>query len=206
MNAIWLGNVGLMTLSRVQLPTCPIWNLTPLSCPWGPLVPLQGPHLAWVREACLHKIVHKGHLHCFFARGPKKAHKLFNITFWPPPKTPHLGPPEKVYVPHFLGKDTENPNGPFSTTKSLVYCFFLPLFALMSCGWCNSSLLWGILTNLIWEAWGRASTWLNWSLSPQVSHCFWGKLFYLQVELFYLQVELFCLQSLRALIRRTLLL
>ena len=40
-------------------------------------------------------------------RGQKKHINLFNINFWPPPQTPDFGPPEKFYVPHFLGKDAK---------------------------------------------------------------------------------------------------
>ena len=75
-------------------------------------------------------------------QGAEKAHKFFNINFLHPTREP---PPEKNYVPHFLGKNAKKgpteifsgvfwgltngvPNGPFSATKSLVYCFFfLPL-------------------------------------------------------------------------------
>ena len=74
-------------------------------------------------------------------KGQKKHINFFNINFLDPPKTPHFGPQKKVYVPHFLGKSAKEahkhklflgilgvkngvPNGPFSATKSLVYCFF----------------------------------------------------------------------------------
>ena len=70
---------------------------------------------------------------------------FFNINFLAHPKRPILAPQKKkVYVPHFLGKNAKkgthinffggifgvkngDPNGPFSATKSLVYCSFLPL-------------------------------------------------------------------------------
>ena len=57
-----------------------------------------------------------------FARGQRKHINFFNITFWPPPKTPDLGPQKKVYVPHFLGKDakkgpTQTFSGGFSGSK-----------------------------------------------------------------------------------------
>ena len=43
-----------------------------------------------------------------FNRGPKKAHKLFQHNFFGPhPKHPCWAPRKKVYVPHFLGKDTK---------------------------------------------------------------------------------------------------
>ena len=42
-----------------------------------------------------------------------KAHKLFqDRLFGPHPKHPILGPPERVYVPHFLGNDAKK--GPTS--------------------------------------------------------------------------------------------
>ena len=33
------------------------------------------------------------------------SHAFLVPNFWPAPKTPRFGPPEKVYLPHFLGKD-----------------------------------------------------------------------------------------------------
>ena len=71
------------------------------------------------------------------------AHRLFqHKLFGPHPKKPILGSQKKVHVPHFLGKERKKgthlnffggifgvktgvPNGPFSATKSLVYCFSL---------------------------------------------------------------------------------
>ena len=93
---------------------------------------------------------------------PKKHINFFNINFLHPiQKHPILGPQKKVYVPHFLGKNAKKrthinffggilgakngvPNGPFSATKSLVSCFFLPLLVGvggMGCGWKTISLL-----------------------------------------------------------------
>ena len=76
-------------------------------------------------------------------RGPKKHINFFNINFLAPTQNTPFGVPrkKKVYVPHFLGKDAKQcshinffggifgfkkgvPNGPFSATKSLVYCFY----------------------------------------------------------------------------------
>ena len=80
-----------------------------------------------------------------YFRGPKKHISFFNINSLDPhAKHLILGPQKKVYVPHFLGKGAKRdphqlfrgdffgvktgvPNGPFSATRSLVYCFLLPL-------------------------------------------------------------------------------
>ena len=76
------------------------------------------------------------------SRGRKKHITCFNLNFWPPPKTPDLGPPEKSLCASFPGKERKKvthmnlfggilgvkngvPNGPFSATQSLLS--FLPL-------------------------------------------------------------------------------
>ena len=38
-------------------------------------------------------------------KGRKKHINFFNISFWPPPKTPHFGPPEKSLCASFPGKE-----------------------------------------------------------------------------------------------------
>ena len=77
-------------------------------------------------------------------RGRKKHINFFNINFLHPTRTPPFGPPEKGLCTSFPGKGRKKGthinffggifgvkngvrNGPFSATKSLVYCFFLPL-------------------------------------------------------------------------------
>ena len=75
-------------------------------------------------------------------KGRKKHINFFNINFLRPTQNPPVwGPEEKVYMPHFLGRNTKRhphklyrrdfwviksgvPNGPFSATKNSVYCFF----------------------------------------------------------------------------------
>ena len=77
--------------------------------------------------------------------GDEKKHiNLFNINFLAPTQIPPFWAPLKVHVPHFLGKNAKKgptltfsggfwvfkkgvPNEPFSATKSLVCCSFLPL-------------------------------------------------------------------------------
>ena len=77
-------------------------------------------------------------------KGQKRHINFFKINFWPPPKTPRFGPPEKSLCASFPGKGRKKrdphklfrgilgpkngaPNGPLSATKRLVYCSFLPL-------------------------------------------------------------------------------
>ena len=85
-------------------------------------------------------------------KGTEKAHKLFQPKlFGPNPKSPILGPQKKVDVASFHGKERKKgthinfsgrlfgvkkgvPNGPFLAPKSLVYCFFLPLWT-AGCPW-----------------------------------------------------------------------
>ena len=38
-------------------------------------------------------------------KGQKRHINFFKVNFLRPPKAPDLGPPEKKYVPHFLGKE-----------------------------------------------------------------------------------------------------
>ena len=53
-------------------------------------------------------------LHGFPGNRDRKAHKLFqHELFGPRPKHPYFGRPEKVYVPHFLGKNAKK--GPTRT-------------------------------------------------------------------------------------------
>ena len=77
-------------------------------------------------------------------KGRKKHINFLNINSLHPAQKPHFGPPGKkfmcliswertqksTHVNFFggnLGVKKGAPNGPFRTTKSLVYCFFLPL-------------------------------------------------------------------------------
>ena len=48
-----------------------------------------------------------------FIRARKKHINFFNINFVAPAQNPNLGPLEKLYVPHFLGKNAKK--GPTST-------------------------------------------------------------------------------------------
>ena len=76
-----------------------------------------------------------------FPKGQKKHINFFNINFLDPARNPPFWAPRKKLCASFPGKGRQNwthinsfrgilgvkngvPNGPFSATKSLVYCFF----------------------------------------------------------------------------------
>ena len=63
----------------------------------------------------------------YFIRGPKKHINFFNINFFAPTQNTPERTQKGTHINFFggtLGVKKGVPNGPFSVTKSLVYCFF----------------------------------------------------------------------------------